>query len=132
MAASANLVSTLVGIPVTWGILVFLQLITGAGAGWGLETPLQKVLAVTVQSPWLIPYEGDLDWMVPAAAAVLCVPFFFMSVWCENVVARGLVEKSLRPNVWQWAWLANSLSYGLILLFLGMKLLLILHHRGDI
>jgi hypothetical protein len=132
LAASANTVSTVVGIPLTWGLLVFLQIITGAGSAWGLGTPLQKVLAVTVQSPWLIPYDGNLDWMIPAAAAVLCVPFFFMSVWCENLVARRIVEKRERPQVWRWAWQANGASYALILVSLGMRLLLVLRQRGDI
>src|SRR5262249_42902749 len=80
VAAAVNLVSTLAGVPLTWGLLVCLQMLGGGGAAWGIETPRQKLLAVTLQSPWLIPYEQNLDWMIPAAAAVLCLPFFFMSV----------------------------------------------------
>jgi hypothetical protein len=129
VATSANLVSTLIGIPLTWGVLVFLQMVCGGGAAWGIETPRQKLLAVTLQSPWLIPYEPELhQWMIPAAAAVLCIPFFLMSVWCENRVARTLFDKAERPQVLRWAWQANTASYALILLFLAFKLLAGLHH----
>src|SRR5262245_44810039 len=52
----ANAVSTFVGIPLTWFSLVCLQIVSGGGEAWGLVTPLQKVAAVTVQAPLLIPY----------------------------------------------------------------------------
>jgi len=129
MAAAANLVSTLAGIPLTWGLLVGLQMLGGGGSAWGLETLHQKPLAVTVQSPWLIPYDNALDWMIPAAAAVLCIPFFLMSVGCEYLVARRFIEKPRWPQVRRWAWQANTVSYGLILLFLGLQLLMVLRQR---
>ncbi len=53
--------------------------------------------------------------MVPAAAAVLCVPFFFMSVMVENLVARRFFEKEDRLAVLRWAWQANVLSYSLVM-----------------
>lgn len=129
-AAAANLVSTFAGIPLTWIVLVCLQMMAGGGAAWGIATPRQKLLAVTLQSPWLIPYDQNLAWMVPAAAAVLCIPFFIMSVWCENLVARDFFDKAQWPQVWRWAWQANAVSYALILLFLGLHLLMVLHRRG--
>jgi hypothetical protein len=132
MAAAANIVSTLVGIPLTWGLLVGLQMLAGAGSAEGLDTPRQKLLAVTLQSPWLIPYESDLDWMIPAAAAVLCIPFFFMSVWCENLVARRFFDRLHWVQVRRWSWQANAASYALILLFLGLQLLMVLHQRGGL
>src|SRR5262249_10095249 len=67
VAALANGVSTVVGIPVTWFLLVLVQLLTGGGRLYGLQTPFRKVLAVTWQAPWLLPYPADLYWMIPAA-----------------------------------------------------------------
>jgi hypothetical protein len=58
--ASANIVSTLFGIPVTWLMLVLVQLVTGGGSAYGIATTKQRFLAVTWQAPWLIPYEQEL------------------------------------------------------------------------
>jgi hypothetical protein len=71
---AANATSTIVGIPITWLVLVALQLITGGGGAYGLNSWSRKVAAVTWQAPWLIPYEHDLYWMIPVAGTVLLVP----------------------------------------------------------
>jgi hypothetical protein len=69
---------------------------TGGGSAHGLRTLSAKLLAVTWQSPWLIPYEDDLVWMVPAAALCLLVPFFFASVYIEYQVARRVLPTHAR------------------------------------
>ncbi len=119
VAAKANALSTLVGLPLTWLGLVILEMFV-SGRAFGLDIPGRRILAVTVQSPWLLPYEHDLYWMIPAAAAALCVPFFFMSVAVEYLVARYSVPPEQRRAVGAWAWLANLASYGLIWLWLGV------------
>jgi hypothetical protein len=116
IAGIANLVSTFVGMPLTWVLLVLVQMSTGGGGAFGTHTLPQKILAVTWQSPWLIANESELYFRAPAAAAFLCIPFFFMSVWVENFVARRSFAKEERPNVLRWAWRANLLSYGLVIL----------------
>ena len=56
----------------TW----FRVVATGGGRAFGIDSSWQRVFAVTVQAAWLIPYESELNWMVPLAAIVLLVPFF--------------------------------------------------------
>lgn len=90
----------------------------------GLETPWQRIFAVTVQSPWLVPYEGDLHWMVPAAAMTLCVFFFFASVWVEYLVMRRLTPDVERRLVGRWAWRGNIASYALLEIVLLVILLI--------
>lgn len=124
VSAVANLVSTLVGIPLTWALLVIFELCTGAGYARGLHTPLLRLAAVTMQAPWLIPYEESLQWMVPAAAAFLCIPFFFASVLAEYLVARRFFPAELRPKAKHWAWMANLYSYGLIFVLLAVLAIL--------
>ena len=124
--AIANGFSTLVGVPVTWAVLVVGQMIVGGGGFRGLGTPAQKLYAVTVQAPWLLPYQDHFSWMVPAATAVLCVPFFFMSVWTEFQVARKYFSPDHPGDVLRAAWLANAVSYGLIVLFLVVRLVIVL------
>lgn len=124
----ANVTSTVVGVPFTWIDLVALQGITGGTKGYGIATPTQKLLAVTWQAPWLIPYEGDLYWMVPTASLVLLVPFFFASYVIEaNMISRlepQYPESRLRPVVFR----ANLLSYILLAVANLAWLLWSLHH----
>src|SRR5262245_36396945 len=65
---SANFWSTIVGIPIVWIPLVVAQLSIGGGSAWGMETSQQRLNAVTLQAPWLIPYPEHGAWMVPAAS----------------------------------------------------------------
>ena len=65
--------------------LAVIELVLFGGAA-GMDTGLQRVYAVTVQAPWLIPYDDAFWWMVPTSVAVLTVPFCAMSVALEYVV----------------------------------------------
>lgn len=117
VTAAANAVSTLVGIPVTWFVLVVLELIITNGGQWQpIDTPIQATLAIVQQAAWLCPYEEALDWMIPAAAVVLCIPFYFVSVWIEYLVARYMVANA-RRQVLRFSWWANSWSYLGIVIF---------------
>lgn len=110
----ANAASTIVGVPFTWFGLAGLQGLTGGSVGYGIETPVKKLLAVTWQSPWLLPYEGEMHWMAPTASLVLLLPFFFASYVIEaNVIGRLEPQHDvarLRPAVFR----ANLLSYFLL------------------
>lgn len=113
----SNLVSTIVGIPLTWIGLVFLQMITGGGKAYGLDSVLEKIISVTWQSPWLIPYESDLDWMVPVAGTVLLIPFFFVSWWSEYLVTKLYTKTSPRNEVLYKVRNANLITYALLMLW---------------
>lgn len=112
--ATANVVSTLAGIPLVWALLLAADFMLGGDAARGIDTLWLRVYAVTVQAPWLIPYESELDWMVPAAAIVLLVPFFFASVFIERAVFLRFY-RSQPELVRRWSWRANLASYGLLL-----------------
>lgn len=121
VAAAANLLSTLLGVPLTWVVLVVPEALLFDGAA-GLDTFWQRLYAVTVQAPWLIPYESDLYWLVPAAAMSLCVPFFLISVWIERLVALRMLPDQQPADVRRWAWAANGATYGVIILALAVTL----------
>jgi len=106
-----NVVSTIFGIPIVWFILVVIQIITGGGSAYGLDTLGKQFLAVTWQAPWLIPYEEDFGWMIPAATLTLLVPFFFASWKIEYYVAQ-LVYKEIGSKTLNHATRnANFISY---------------------
>lgn len=126
--AIANAASTIAGVPFTWFGLVGLQGLTGGTRVHGIESPAQKLLAVTWQAPWLMPYEGELHWMVPTASLVLLVPFFLASYVIEaNMICRmeaQYSEAQLRPAVFR----ANVLSYVFLAVANLAWLLWSLHH----
>ena len=118
----ANAFSTLVGIPLTWGVLAATEiLLTHGGRAYGLDTIPKKLIAVVIQAPWLIPYEADLGWMIPSAAVVLLIPFFFVSVFSERWIFN---RKKQFDNalVKTWSWKANLVTYGIIEILLAIIL----------
>lgn len=116
VAAWANLLTTFVGVPLTWVILTVLEGATGGGRAYGIDTPAKKLLAVTWQAPWLIPYEANhnLYWMVPAAMMWLLVPTFFMSWWLEYLAAARMLRDADRARLKSAMFKANLLSYAFL------------------
>jgi hypothetical protein len=113
--AVANLVSTVVGVPLAWFVLALGEMLCCAGA-LGLTTPLTRVYAVTLQAPWLIPYESDLGWMIPFALVTLGVIFAALSVVIETPIASRILRVPVRPMWRRMAW-ANVASYLLLAIF---------------
>lgn len=126
-AVFANLSSTLIGIPLTWAILVVCQLCAVGGES-RLQTPLDRVASVTLQSPWLTAGEHEVGWMIPAASLTLLIPFYLGSVCIEGWVLRrrwkGLYEEK---RLFRAVALANLASYVflacvyLALLYYGLR-----------
>ncbi len=112
----ANVVSTLVGFPLAWILLVALELLCGGGYAYGLDTFWQRVYAVTIQAPWLIPYENDLNWMMPIAAAYLLIPAFFVSVFLERRICRFFWRNEEKEQVRKFSWVAHFASYAVLLI----------------
>src|SRR5437899_1592330 len=113
-AGVANLFSTLLGIPITCFALALIELLA-FGSARGFETPLQKLYAVTVQSPWLMPYGEQSPWIVPVAAAVLSIPMYVMSVLSEYIVARLFFRSVPRKKIFRWQFVGNAFSYVLLI-----------------
>ena len=118
----ANALSTVIGLPVTWTILAVMELSCCGGAP-GLDSPMKRLYSVTIQAPWLIPYESDLHWMVPVAFLVLTIPFYAMSVLSEYVVLRRFVPELPKETTWRWVTRANALSYAFLTAFMLLSLL---------
>jgi hypothetical protein len=109
-SAVTNLFSTLLGIPLTWFALALIELLA-FGSARGFESPLQKLYAVTVQSPWLMPYSEQSPWIVPVAAAVLSIPMYVMSALSEYIIARFFFRSVPRKKVFRWQLVGNACSY---------------------
>ena len=116
--ALANLVSTLIGIPMTWVAWMMVE----DGTARGMSNVGDGIYAVTAQAPWLIPYEQHLWWMIPAAALTLTIVFFLVSVAVEWLIMRAFHRRLRGRDVTRWAWRANLFSYAVILLFVIVSL----------
>ena len=125
----SNLASTLVGIPLMWFVLALAEMIC-CGEARGLTTFSAKLYAVTVQAPWLIPYERDLRWMVPSALAVLAIPCFVASVIVEAPVNQYFLRDTEKRSLWRATAIANACSYMLLALLIWPALKLANHMPG--
>lgn len=125
----ANVASTFVGIPVAWFVQVVVQMLIGGGSAWGIESPGDRLAAVTLQSAWLVPYEKDLSWMIPAAAIVLLVPCLLISIFVERFVLLRYWPESIYAGLTRNIIVANLISYLLVGAFWGIQLYLALSKR---
>lgn len=125
-ATIANAVSTLLGFPLMWHGLVLLQGLAGGGTEAGLPEPWLQVYAVTVQAPWLFPYDDHIlgSWAIPTAGMVLLIPAFFVTVFIERLIYRRAFKTSAAAaDVKKATWKVHLASYGLLFL-VGFSLLL--------
>jgi hypothetical protein len=101
----ANIWSTLVGVPLTWLALLLLEMVGILLGSLASSTRLSWLLA-PLYAAWIPPVNGW--WPLYASGAVLCVAFFFASVWTEARSARRRVppDKALA-----WAKRANLVTY---------------------
>ncbi len=83
-----NIVSTIIGIPVTWFLLFVVQIITG-GTSFRIQGFWGHLFSVTVQAPWLPPFPEEKFWAFHAAALFLLIPFFFATWLVEYVMMRN-------------------------------------------
>ena len=120
-AGLGNVLSTLVGIPLMWVLLATGQLVL-AGTARGLSSIGAKTYAVTVQAPWLIPYEEDLKWMIPAALIVLAVPAYALSVLIEWLCLLPFVDQTNKPRTLRVVATANAASYAALALLFAIVL----------
>jgi|SRR5579863_37972 len=101
--AAANLVSTLVGVPVAWGTVLLLDLLVlgtilripaveRASDKW--NSPLASLVWTLLEPAWLGPDDKNVYWMIPLATIVLLVPTFFISVWIETLIMCRMLGTS--------------------------------------
>ena len=92
-----------------WFLLATVELIC-CGTALGTATPLTKLYAVTIQAPWLIPYESELWWMLPWALFTMGILCAVMSVIVEAPIVRRVLHAPPRV-VWRLSAIANAASY---------------------
>lgn len=118
-SAFANLASTIVGVPIAWGVMLGVEFGVMSGVGhfaerhhWNMSSPLWNVLSIFM-SAWVNPpiksYAG-----IALAAALLLIPTYFLSVWLERWICRRVFRPIETKPVDRAVRVANLWSYGLL------------------
>lgn len=119
----ANVLSTLIGIPLAWAIsfafelLLMFVVVNIAGSNSYPPHWVGDVGRVILSAPWLGPYREGGYWILPVAMSVLLIPFFFVSFWTEAWYVAGNVYPSDPKQARRAIWKANLCSY--LVLFLA-------------
>ena len=104
----SNLFSTLIGIPITWMILVMIELPVSHELRFSQIHPFLKLI---IESPW------TSEKSVPLAGIILLVLFYFISVWSEHFVVREIIRQFHdRRQLKKAVYAGNLASYGFLLL----------------
>src|SRR5687767_11449757 len=114
----ANLISTAVGVPLAWLVMLMIEFAVLMPVGlaadhwqWKLDAPIWQALGFLFSIAWLGPYQHGLHWMVPTAAALLLIPCFYTSVWLERLTCVRAWPKADVTRVKRCVYLANLASY---------------------
>ena len=115
--SASNFMSLLVVFPALWICWLSAQQLVGGDVSHSLTTWWKKLYAVTVQAPWLTHSGRDLLWMVPAAAIVMLIPAFFLSVWSERIVLQWFWKNEEKSRLTKFSFMAHVPSYAMLVFF---------------
>jgi hypothetical protein len=121
----ANVYSTVVGVPLAWGLMFVVQLALSllllplalAQHKWHwtvLDSPVFQAVGFLISLAWEIPVKHQLYWIVPTAATLLLIPCFFVSVRLERRSCLRSWPNADPAAVKQGVFIANVWSYGLL------------------
>ena len=116
--AAANVVSTLIGVPLAWLVMLALQfaialpVLSAADKWhWNLEAPVFQVMGFILNSAWVGDEGESMMWVIPAATALLLIPCFYLSVWIESRVCFRTWKNSDPGVIRRGIYRANLASY---------------------
>ena len=121
-AAKANLVSTLVGVPLAWAIMLAVEFATLyptvlAAEKWHWRLDQSPVLYIfyVLGMAWTGP-AAHSAWPIALAATLLLIPTFFVSIRIERPLYRRFYTEQDTVSVDYACWFANLFSYALLFL----------------
>jgi hypothetical protein len=125
---AANLVSTFIGIPVTWLLLAVLEFLSVNAIAITDHNPWTGLFSVTLGAPWVAPGDPNEKLIIIGAMLFLLVPYGFASWAIEYLIIRIFAKKydvAIPSEVLKFAvGKANLSSYCLLavftILFLGV------------
>jgi hypothetical protein len=113
----ANVLPTLIVIPLAWAISVALEFLfmfivkNVAGSDSYPPHGVGEVGGVLLSAPWLGPFEESGYWILPMAMSVLLIPFFFVSFRIEAWYVAQSLYPSAPGQTRRAIWKAYLCSY---------------------
>ena len=123
----ANLLSTLVGIPLAWAAMLVPELIVAFGMSLVPNTTKIPDYVSYALFPFMAAWVGDSAWQIFFAFAILTVPFCAISIYIEEKVLRRALTDQVLPVIHALTIRANIFSYVLLAL-LALLYPLLVHH----
>lgn len=120
--ALANLVSTIVGVPFAWFLMLFVDCAGAGRLGRESSSPENDLLFSIGNAAWMAP--NSKSWMLGVAFFVLAIPAFFASVWVEWRILEPRLEGVAKPRAKKAVWLANVISYVGLVIVVSVLLML--------
>ncbi len=119
----ANVLSTLIGVPLAWLLMFGLELgifipfsIAVDRWEWQVDGPIWSLLGSLVSAAWIVPDKQEFQWLASVAIAVLLVPCFFLSVAVERRSCLQTWREVSPEDVRRGVFIANLMSYSLLFL----------------
>jgi hypothetical protein len=113
----ANLITTILGIPITWVLLVLIQFSLGEYYLFENET-YQNIHEIILNAAWLNP--GALDSDLAVAGMIMLLPFFLVSYSIEYFIVKrffaGVGTSKIVAK--KAAFITNLITYSLFLVML--------------
>ena len=126
----ANIVTTIIGFPLSWGLLLGLELLNigiRGSCGLGFSNIGTSIITAIVESAWICPWENYLYWLVPVAFIINLIVAFFVSVLFEYLILKKMFKEIGKRNVKRSVWIANLVSYSFLVIFGLIYLLSLIH-----
>ena len=123
-SALMNAISTIVGIPITWFVILMIQFLIdylNIDSVTNNPTVVDRGIELLFGSAWLPP--SVENWELPAAVLVLLIPFFYMSWYVELFIAKKMlvdIESTLLKKI---IFQGNIITYSLIGLYVSYLLI---------
>jgi hypothetical protein len=128
-AAISNIASTIIGIPLAWAVLLFIQFGVYAEMDkHGFEMPsFGPLLTAALNAPMLGPTGSP--WQIDIAFLVLLIPFFWVSYFIERRVLRKSLKEYPKDVIHKVCFKANIASYLFLAIFPATGLVHILFFK---
>lgn len=116
ISSVTNLVSSILGIPLTWMIILLFQMVTGIAELASTEHNLKGLLTTSLfQMAWLYPSDeppNKFESWVIGFSSIFLILFFFLSSWgIEYFLGRKFLKNMDKATVKKQFFKANVLSY---------------------
>ena len=121
-SGAANLVSTVIGLPVSWLVAGTIgskarNLLPRSNASW------KYVINRITESLFGMIGDTNSEWIIPSAELMYLVPLFFLSWAIESYVVSNMLEGTHAVGISSAVCVANIASYGLLSIVPAVELI---------